>query len=119
VEFIEAQAQYRAVQEELGTNPELGDFMPGTGGFRKMLWADARGGKGRRVGLRIIYCHFKSDHQIWLMTVFDKDEASDLNPKEKKALKAAIEGELAARAARSVDRGDHRGYADGEEGHFR
>ena len=35
MEFIEA--QYRAVQEELGTNPELGDFMPGTGGFRKML----------------------------------------------------------------------------------
>ena len=31
---------------------------------------------------------------------FDKDEASDLNPKEKKALKTAIEGELAARAAR-------------------
>jgi hypothetical protein len=92
--------EYRAVQEELGTNPELGDLMPGTGGFRKMRWADARRGKGRRGGLRIIYYHFKSDHQIWLMTVFDKDEASDLNPKEKKSLKTAIEGELAARAAR-------------------
>jgi hypothetical protein len=34
------------------------------------------------------------------MTVFDKDEASDLNPKEKKVLKTAIEGELTARAAR-------------------
>ena len=41
--------------------------MPGTGGFRKMRWADARRGKGRRGGLRIIYYHFKSDHQIWLM----------------------------------------------------
>ena len=51
--------------------------MPSTGGFRKMRWADARRGKGRRGGLRIIYYHFKSDHQIWLMTVFDKDEASD------------------------------------------
>jgi len=112
MEFIEAPAftrhlsdylgddEYRAVQEELGTNPELGDLMPGTGGFRKMRWADARRGKGRRGGLRIIYYHFKSDHQIWLMTVFDKDEASDLNPKEKKALKTAIEGESAARAAR-------------------
>ena len=38
------------------------------------------------------------------MTVFDKDEASDLNPKEKKALKTAIEGELAARAARRDNR---------------
>jgi hypothetical protein len=73
--------------------------MPGTGDFRKMRWADARRGEGRRGGLRIIYYYFKSDHQIWLMTVFDKDEASDLNPKEKKALKTAIEGELAARAA--------------------
>jgi hypothetical protein len=33
VEFIEA--QYRAVQEELGTNPELGDLMPGTGAFER------------------------------------------------------------------------------------
>ena len=74
--------------------------MPGTGGFRKMRWADAGRGKGRRGGLRIIYYYFKSDHQIWLMTVFDKDEASDLSPKEKKARKTAIEGALAARAAR-------------------
>jgi hypothetical protein len=35
----------------------------------------------------------------WLMTLFDKDEASDLSLKEKKALKAAIEAELAAREA--------------------
>ena len=50
MEFIEAPAftrhlsdylsddEYRAVQEELGTNPELGDLMPGTGGFRKLRW---------------------------------------------------------------------------------
>jgi hypothetical protein len=52
------------------------------------------------------------------MTVFDKDEASDLNPKEKKALKTAIEGELAERAARRGRPGDHGGYADGEDRHF-
>jgi hypothetical protein len=40
--------EYRAVQEELGTNPELGDLMPSTGGFRKMRWAHARRGKGRQ-----------------------------------------------------------------------
>ena len=49
-----------------------------------------------------MYYHFKSDHQIWLMTLYDKDEASDLTAREKKALKAAIEGELAARAAKQV-----------------
>lgn len=38
--------QYRTLQVELATNPELGDLMPGTGGFRKMRWADARRGGG-------------------------------------------------------------------------
>ena len=35
--------------------PELGDVMPGTGGLRKVRWEDARRGKGKRVGLRVIY----------------------------------------------------------------
>jgi hypothetical protein len=69
-----------------------------------MRWADRRRGKGQRVGLRIIYYHFSSDQQIWLMTLYDKNEAADLTPQEKKALKAAIEAELAARRAR---KGEH------------
>jgi hypothetical protein len=112
MEFIEARAftrhlskyldddQYRTLQARLAANPKLGDLMPGTGGFRKMRRADARRSKGRRGGLRIIYYHFQSDCQIWLMTAYDKDEASDLTAKEKKALRTAIESELAARAAR-------------------
>lgn len=72
MEFIEAPAftrriseyldeeQYRKLQNELAMNPELGDLMPGTGGFRKLRWADPRRGKGRRGGLRIIYYHFLS-----------------------------------------------------------
>jgi len=114
MEFIEAPAftrhlpnyltddDYGELQAKLGGNPELGDLMPGTGGFRKLRWADVRRGKGRRGGLRIIYYHFKFDRQIWLMTLYDKGEASDLTAKEKKALKASIENELAARAARRV-----------------
>jgi hypothetical protein len=91
---------YRALQNDLARNPQAGDLMPGTGGFRKVRWADPRRGKGRRGGLRIIYYYFARDSQIWLMTLFDKNEASDLSPKEKKTLKAAIESELDAREAR-------------------
>lgn len=47
--------QYRALQAALILNPEAGDVMPGTGGFRKVRWTDPRRGKGRRGGLRIIY----------------------------------------------------------------
>src|SRR5262245_11878136 len=89
--------QYLAMQHLLTQNPALGDLMPNTGGVRKLRWADQRRGKGRRGGLRIIYYHFPSDHQIWLMTVYGKDEADDLTAAEKKTLRAAIAAELKAR----------------------
>ena len=44
----------------------------------------------------MIYYYFSGEQQIWLMTLYDKDEASDLTPKEKQALKSAIETELRA-----------------------
>lgn len=109
MEFVEAPAftrhvsryldqdEYRELQSELARNPEYGDVMPGTGGFRKLRWSDPRRGKGRRGGLRIIYYHFAADHQIWLMTLYGKDEAADLTATEKKALRAAIGDEMKAR----------------------
>jgi len=118
MEFIEAPAftryfseyltdeEYRQFQNQLANNPESGDLMPGTGGFRKLRRADPRRGKGRRGGLRIIYFYFPADQQIWLVTLYDKNEASDLTPREKKALKAAIEGELDARQATQPARGE-------------
>ena len=95
---------YRELQNELTNNPELGDLMPGTGGFRKLRWGDKRRGKGRRGGLRIVYYYFLSDQQIWLMTLYDKNEASDLTSKEKKALQAAIADELKMRETRRARR---------------
>jgi hypothetical protein len=47
--------QYRSLQDTLAGTPELGDVIPGTGGFRKLRWADTRRNKGRRGGLRVIY----------------------------------------------------------------
>jgi len=97
MEFIEAPAfarclsdylgddDYRQLQAKLGANPELGDLMPGTGGFRKMRWADLRRGKGRRGGLRIIYYYFKSDNQIWFMTAYDKRRSVRLDGKREKS----------------------------------
>lgn len=109
MEFVEAPAftrhvsdyftddGYREFQNQLAAEPTFGDVVPGTGGFRKLRWRDPRRHKGRRGGLRIIYYYFLSDQQIWLITLYDKNEASDLSPKEKSALKNAIENELSAR----------------------
>src|SRR6058998_2636625 len=111
VDFLEAPAftrhlqryleddEYAALQQFLAVNPEAGDVMPGTGGFRKLRWRDERRGKGRRGGLRIIHCLLVGDQQIWLFTVFGKDEAADLTTDQKRQLRAAIEAELRAREA--------------------
>lgn len=92
--------EYRQLQGALLGNPEAGAVMPGTGGFRKMRWADRRRGKGTRGGLRIIYYYFADEGQIWLMTLYGKDEVKDLTSAEKRALMAAIGAEREARAGR-------------------
>lgn len=88
---------YRGLQVALLENPEAGDLIPGTGGFRKMRWEDTRRGKGNRGGLRVIYYYLTADRQIWLFTLYDKGEAADLAPVEKRALQSAISAELKAR----------------------
>jgi hypothetical protein len=92
-----ADESYRELQRALMENPQVGDLMPGTGGFRKIRWEDARRGKGKRGGLRVIYYYLLADHQLWLFTLYDKDEAADLTSEEKKVLKKAIQAELEAR----------------------
>jgi len=117
VEFIEApvftqllsrylaEDDYRRLQLFLALNPAAGDLIPGTGGCRKLRWADRRRGKGKRGGLRVIYYLLLGDGQIWLLTLYDKEEATDLSAKERRALKAAIEGEIRQRARRRHLRG--------------
>ena len=92
---------YRRLQRALMENPEMGDVIPGTGGFRKVRWEDARRGKGKRGGLRIVYYYLPADHQIWFFTLYGKDEAADLTADEKRVLKKAIQAELQARRRKS------------------
>lgn len=46
---------FSGLQVSLLSAPEAGDVIQGTGGLRKMRFADRRRGKGKRGGLRIIY----------------------------------------------------------------
>lgn len=91
---------YSELQQTLTANPDAGEVMPGTGGFRKLRWADPRRQKGKRGGLRVIYYYLTEDHQIWMFTIYGKDEATDLTAQQKRALKQAIQVELQARRQR-------------------
>lgn len=69
--------------------PDAGDLIQGTGGLRKIRWSS--GNKGKRGGVRIIYYWKSVDDHIYLMTLYAKNEMSNLTEKEKKLLKQMIE----------------------------
>ena len=92
---------FAELQRYMASNPEAGDTVPGAGGIRKLRWKDSRRGKGRRGGLRVIYYCFLSEQEIWLLTLYDKDEAADLTKDERDHLRRALETERAARKTRS------------------
>ena len=112
VEFIEAPVftrlvasylsddDYRLLQWTLAKHPEMGIVVPRTGGIRKLRWEDRQRGKGKRGGLRVMYHYFPSDGQIWLLTLYDKDEATDLTAPERAALRRVLEDEKKARSGR-------------------
>ncbi|WP_299942136.1 hypothetical protein [uncultured Microbulbifer sp.] len=88
---------FQGLQQKLLDNPEAGNEIPGTGGLRKLRFADKRRGKGTRGGIRIIYYWYRKNELFWLFTLFDKDEASDLTPDQKKILKEMLKTEIKAR----------------------
>lgn len=88
---------FSALQRELMRNPAAGAVIEGTGGLRKMRFADRLRGKGKRGGLRVVYYWWEAGMQFWLFTLYDKDEAADLTPRQRKALRATIKAELDSR----------------------
>lgn len=89
--------EFRALQDGLMLRPGAGDPIPDTGGLRKLRFPDARRGKGKRGGLRVIYFWWAAGSQCWLFTLYDKDEVADLTTKQRKSLKLMIKAELEAR----------------------
>jgi hypothetical protein len=92
-------AAFGDLQLALMRNPEAGEVIEGTGGLRKMRFADQRRGKGKRGGLRVIYYWWSTGRQFWLYTLYDKDEMADLTAQQRKALKAMLKAELESRRA--------------------
>ena len=64
----------------IANQPEGGDLIPGGGGIRKVRFAV--GSKGKRGGVRILYYFHNQSVPIFLLTVFAKNERSDLSRSE-------------------------------------
>lgn len=87
--------------DAIARDPECGDLIPGTGGVRKLRIAAS--GRGKRGGARVIYYFFDAHNPIYLVTVFAKNERSDISAAERNALRkltSAMKAEMRARRQR-------------------
>lgn len=85
-----SEEEYCEMQNFLIEQPDAGDLIQGTGGLRKLRWSS--GNKGKRGGIRVIYYWQVSAEMIYLMTLYAKNEASDLSAKDKKLLQQMLKG---------------------------
>ena len=81
--------EYRALQEALLVNPEMGPRLRGGRGIRKTRWR-LRGG-GKRGGARVIYYWASDEGTIFMLLIYDKRQTEDLSPAQIRVL-----GEMAA-----------------------
>ena len=78
------QAERSAIVSRLATDPECGDLIKGTGGFRKVR-VD-RSGMGRRGGARVVYILRNTSFPIFLVAAYPKNEKENLTKKERNEL---------------------------------
>jgi hypothetical protein len=80
--------EYRGLQSYLLKKPDAGDIVKGSGGVRKVRWA--KSGHGKSGGIRAIYYWKKSEHEIWMLTLYSKSERATISSEVLKQIAEAI-----------------------------
>jgi mRNA-degrading endonuclease RelE of RelBE toxin-antitoxin system len=73
----------------ISQNPTAGSIVRGSGGVRKVRWA--RSGYGKSGGVRVIYYNIPKTEEIWLLTLYAKNERSTIPGHELRLIKEVIE----------------------------
>jgi mRNA-degrading endonuclease RelE of RelBE toxin-antitoxin system len=82
---------YRGLQSYLLQKPDAGDIVRGSGGVRKVRWAPS--GRGKSGGVYAIYYWEKSEHEIWMLTMYSKSERGTISSNVLKQIAEAIDHE--------------------------
>lgn len=78
------ESERKALIDYLAAHPRAGDVMEGTGGIRKLRWG--RGDRGKSGGVRVIYYYHDVRIPLYLLTIFGKNEKSNLTRAERNEL---------------------------------
>jgi len=82
---------YRGLQSYLLKKPDAGDIVRGSGGVRKIRCAPS--GSGKSGGVRAIYYWKKSEHEMWMLTMYSKSERASISGSALKQIAEAIDHE--------------------------
>jgi hypothetical protein len=82
--------EYARLQGALIESPESGALVPGSGGVRKLRWAQP--GRGKRGGIRVIYYAKTRDGVIWMLTIYAKNEEQNIPAHVLRKIKEEING---------------------------
>ena len=83
-EAIFTAAERDAIVLMVASDPECGEVMQGTGGFRKVRVG--RSGMGKRGGARVIYILRNENFPVFLIAAYAKNEKGNLTRKERNEL---------------------------------
>jgi len=75
----------QAAIDLIAANPEAGDIIPGTGGYRKVRVA--RQGGGKSGGYRVITYYTTTQEPVFLLTVISKGKQANLTEAQKSELR--------------------------------
>jgi len=88
----------------LAEHPGAGALLQGTGGIRKLRWAQA--GRGKSGSVRVVYYFHSELMPLYLLAVFGKNEKANLSKEDRNALAKAVR-ELVATWRRRNEQGLH------------
>jgi hypothetical protein len=84
-----AKAEIATMESAIAADPDAHPVVSGTEGVRIARWG--REGKGKSGGVRVIYYYWLRDSEIYMLSIYAKNEQADMSAADKKAARKFVE----------------------------